>query len=254
MVSFMFCVFYRNLKKTVPAPNLLSLVSFSLTFRLWHLLSQVLNSKLLCGFKSSVSWIQYICLEKTALEKYWLSLKINQPFKICLDILSAVQFGKPGIYVWLKKDVLSFQAAQTPAGTPDCWLNQPVAFPQRAFFGGPSGAFPDVQGCQRRLWWSSEEPRQVGRPKAHGGVSHASGKCPMVGQLWLGGWAVLGICKEGCLWDHPLGMDRIDLLSNDLLQFCLNLRGFISTGNNAFHVFLSFVENIPLFYLLGNYL
>ena len=68
-----------------------------------------------------------------------------------------MQFGKSGIYERFKKkkkDVLSFfasPAAETPAGTPNRWLNQPVALPQTAFLGGLAGALPDVQGCQHRL-------------------------------------------------------------------------------------------------------
>ena len=64
-------------------------------------------------------------------------MKINQPLKICLDFLSAVQFGKPGIYEWLKKDVLSLlpkqhkpQLERRIVGSTNRWR-----FPRKPFVG-----------------------------------------------------------------------------------------------------------------------
>ena len=189
-------------KQKVSAPDLLSLVSFSLA-------PPAPDAK----FQITL-WLKVLFpkCSRFAL-RMWLWRNIGQLWKLTsslnfvLNFLSVVQFGKSGIYERLKeKDILSFfasQAAETPAGTPNRWLNQPVAFPQTAFLGRPAGALPDVQGCQHRLWWSSEEPRQVGSSKAHGRVNCPSGKCPVLGPHWLGRWAVLGICKKAAFGTSP---------------------------------------------------
>lgn len=73
---------------------------------------------------------------------------------MCLDFLSDVHVGKPGLWERFRKDFLPAfapQAAQSSAGAPDGWLDQSVAFSQRGFLRGPAGTFPDVQGFERGL-------------------------------------------------------------------------------------------------------